>query len=207
MNKNIVIGGIGALVVIAVTYFFIFNKAEAPSVESEGEDTSAEIQETKVEQGVSTFMSLFTKTETMKCTYSTDAIGGDSIPTNGVIYTAGGRVSVKTTMIQNNEEMTFNTIDDGTNNYSWGQSTEGTFAIKTKHLEPTTEAETVEPENNPASFDYNQEVEYDCTPWTVDDSVFVPPSDIVFMDLEMMMSGEGFNPEALEAMMQAEAQN
>jgi hypothetical protein len=201
MKKNIV-GGLGVLVAVSIVlYFIFFNHAEAPATDALGDTPESPRPGTVVAQGVSTFATLYSTTDVSKCMFSTDAIGGDSLPTNGVVYTAGGRVRVDTTIIENNEEMSFSSIDDGTYTYSWGKNSTGSFAIKSKRIDAGADTELPVTEETPA-FDFNQEVEYDCEVWNLDESVFLPPSDVSFIDMTDLQAGSGLTPEQMTEMLE-----
>jgi hypothetical protein len=90
-----------------------------------------------------------------------------------------------------------NIINDGTHTYTWGTSPEGAMAFKMANqefeAETTTDFAPTAPSEQ-AQVDFEQQVEYDCNRWSVDNSAFVPPSDVEFMDMEAMMQ------EALQGM-------
>ncbi len=78
-------------------------------------------------------------------------------------------------------------IKDGEVLYTWSETPQGTFAMKMLVPEDgSTEPSTAE---SSRTVDLNNEVDYDCRPWGVDSSVFVPPAGIEFVDMQQLMQG------------------
>lgn len=191
MSKNVIIVVVLLLLIVAAAFFFMGRSDDAPATsESESMTADTVAQTTPAEQtgdrGVRSFIELIGLGQAMTCTYSTDALDSP-YPTNGTMHTDGTRVRVDSVSVVENEEVQFSMIDDGTNTYTWGTNAEGTFAMKMPRVDITEQSQNEATQNE--QFDYNQDVEYDCTPGGIDSSKFVPPSDIEFMDLEAMQSG------------------
>lgn len=182
-----------------------FKKDEATLAPATAEqESSVETEATESEKesltGFGSFASLLSMGRNITCEYTyQDEEGGTG---SGTGYFAGERMRVDSVMTMAEDGSVYNShiINDGETMYTWTETADGTFAT----MMPVTETEIDEPmsyeetEDSSADFSAGQEVTYDCDSWSVDNSVFVPPSDVEFTDMgammEAMMNGlpEGF---------------
>jgi hypothetical protein len=81
-------------------------------------------------------------------------------------------------------------INDTEFGYTWGSSPFGSMAIKFAVDEPGTFTEDATA-NQEQTFNPDEEMNYKCRSWNVDDSKFVPPSDIQFTDFSQQMQQIG----------------
>ncbi len=202
MSKNVALALL-AVIVLLVGAYFLLGEADTTS-ESTGstENIEAAAQSTQsestAERGVRSFMELVGLGQEMTCSFSTDALDSE-YPSNGTVYMGQGKMRLDSTSVVDNTEMQYSMIDDGTYNYSWGSTAEGTFAIKMARVD-ITEQPPVD-ESAGEGFDYSQDVEYECEAGSINDSLFTPPADIEFMDMDAMMGGE-MSAEAMAEMME-----
>lgn len=172
---------------------------EMTSVETEQMD-DVEMMDEEDLSGFGSFASLLGLGRDISCEYSyTDDDGNAG---SGEGYFSGNLMRVDSVLTDTDGTVyTSHMINDGTTMYTWTETTDGTFAV----MMPAAEFE-----EDPSDYMYEsetettgevsveQEVEYDCEGWSVDASVFVPPSDVEFTDMaammESMMQGlpEGF---------------
>lgn len=205
MTKKVIIA-VAIVVLILIVLLMTMGKKDKESATGENTDT-AQTTDTKSntevqapgDRGVRSFMELVGMGQDMSCTFSTDALDS-KYPTNGTVYTSGGKTRVDTTSVVDNKELTYSMIDDGEHTYTWGSNGEGAFAMKMKHMDMTDQS--ANPNATETDFDYSQQVEYDCTKGAVDAASFVPPADIEFMDMEAMMESSGASMEAMNAAME-----
>ena len=120
----------------------------------------------------------------------------------GVSYMDGEQMRMSAAIQQNGTSMTSDYILTGNTMYMWAETLEGFFAVSMPAGE---ESGMMDDEDDFLSMD--DEVTYECQPWSVDASVFVPPTDVEFMDMGAMMQGmmegfEGMSQAEIEAMMQ-----
>lgn len=101
---------------------------------------------------------------------------------DGSIYVSGGKMRGTFSMTMNGSAMETNMIMDGTTGYTWSKSPMGETAVKFA-IDSNTEKTSGDKQ-----FDVNQDVSYRCQNWAPDASVFVPPTDLKFMDMSAMMN-------------------
>lgn len=208
MNTNIIIG-ILVVVIIGAGVWLTFGsqEAEAPkdtatqerntsNVES---DTSADVDENF--SGTGSFAELMQMGQSLTCDFSYEAPDTDGAVA-GTMQVSGERMRGDFEMMQAGQTYHSHMIHDGEYLYTWSDTPQGTFAMRMPATETEVTPEEV-PEQAPRPVDLDSEVSYDCRPWSVDSSVFVPPSDVEFMDQQQMMQGmmqmhgdmpEGFDP-------------
>ncbi len=184
MNTKILIGGFIALVIAIGVFFLLTGKANAPEdglKEATDSSTAATTEQTQIGSG--SLRTLFGSGKNLSCSVSYKPVDADSTDAyNGTIYVSGNKMRMEFTTTADGLSMKSNIIQDGTNGYMWGSSPQGTMAIKF----------TVDPAQadvqKQQQFNLDQNVDYDCKNWSVDSSMFVPPSDIQFMDMSEMMN-------------------
>lgn len=123
------------------------------------------------------------------CTYS--RVDTNGATQDGTVYVAasGDKMKGEFTINVNGEEpkQSF-VIRDGEYTYVWSDYFEGGYKTKiesdTNSLFSTDEEAT---SNMSAGVSEDNTYNFDCEPWTVDDSMFVPPSKIEFTDINAQM--------------------
>jgi hypothetical protein len=151
-------------------------------------ETAPDTVEPETLSGFGSLKNILGLGDTIRCEFRSTFEGQTS---EGVFYTDGERFRVDSTVTSpESGTITSNMINDGIYTYTWGQSPQGAMAIKMATPEESDPMDwaTEDWEANEESYvDFEQEVEYDCDRWNVDTSVFVPPSDVEFVDMEAMM--------------------
>lgn len=193
--KNVTILGVVALAIVGFVYFTLFS-TPAHEMKGEAQDSMEEytgqLSEKKVvpepRQGIGTLESLRLGGEDMECTISYSNEEQQS-SVEGTYFVSGGSMrgdflteapdlsgQILSSMIINDVEVL----------YVWSEIEGVSYGIKMNLGEAAgSEVEAHEP------VALDAEVRYDCKPWeNVDRTVFVPPSDILFQDMnELMRSG------------------
>jgi hypothetical protein len=133
--------------------------------------------------GQDSFQSLLALGKTLECSFRT---GDEKMPAEGTAFFDNGKMRVDTmyTGASSSVDTANMIVTDGTM-YTWSKTKEGSFAIKMP-LSAIPNASAQRPQK---SVSLQNKVQYDCKPWHVDGSVFVPPADITFMDMSSMMKG------------------
>jgi len=107
---------------------------------------------------------------------------------SGTIYVAGEKMHAEVLMVQHTDEP-MHMIRDMEKMYTWGGGMgEGQGIIMPANMQGGSFMGTPMPTS---SANMDEEMDFDCKPWTADSSQFVPPSDVAFQDMEQMMSGLG----------------
>lgn len=190
MNKTYLLG-VGAVVAIAVVAgIALTGTKDEPKngTESISEKMS---EKTSMKHSLKDFLGVG---DTLKCTYtSTD----ENATTEGITYTANGKVRSDSTITPTNTgiAMSSYSIIDGEYMYSWGGEMPQGMKMK---LDAMTEMENMAKTKTETDTQipkeatlYDEAYDYDCEPWRVDASLFVPPSNVTFTDYSEMMKGMG----------------
>lgn len=134
-----------------------------------------------------TFDQLITGGKSLRCTFSENT---ESTKNESVLFVSGKKVSLEgTTVDEEKNEDKFYMISDGDWAYVWG--TQLNTGIKMKYSDFNKDENGVSNGNSLGQniFQSLKGTNYNCKPWVVDNSKFVPPSNIEFKDLSAMMEG------------------
>ncbi|MCC7004444.1 hypothetical protein IT397_00790 [Candidatus Nomurabacteria bacterium] len=105
----------------------------------------------------------------------------DTSLSSGTVYVSGSNIRGDFESLvkggQENANFESHMISDGEFSYVWSSSMP--IALKMK----VDMQNNSEDESQNGMFDYNQEVDYKCSPWTRDPSVFVLPSTVTFTEI------------------------
>ena len=151
-----------------------------------GADTNKTVEKDEPLSGLGSFAELIALGRNISCDFSyvsADTNGAVA----GTVYIAGEKMRGDFDMEQAGQLFESHMIDDGEFAYTWTVSSQGTFAFKSPVMdsEASEEAESSVPPSRAVDMDH--EVEYDCQTWRVDESMFIPPSDVEFVSPDMMM--------------------
>ena len=179
MEKRLPIIG-GAIVVIiiiaAAAVFTLSKKSQTPPQEPTVSQTTEEETQGVTSKGSIKDLIGLGKNVTCTITYPTDE--GTS---NGTVYVAGDkRMKGDFTINVQGKEIDSHMIQDGNWIYTWSSATPQGTKMKVEENVPTPT-----PEPSGQSVDANTQVDYKCSNWSVDNSKFVPPSDIQFVEFNM----------------------
>ena len=121
-----------------------------------------------------------------KCTW----VASDDATRNGILYISGKKFRQDTSMtdVKTKKVGQLFAISDGASIYSWGSVMGGNRGVKTS----LTELESMisgTPTGGPvrSSIDMNKQYQYQCEPWTVDATLFVPPTTVNFTDMSKQL--------------------
>lgn len=184
MNKKL--GLLVVLVVLLVVVagaLFVMGKRNAPATVPTENTQEPVVQAPK---GTGTLLTLAALQGDYQCAFSYTTPEGMSM--SGMSYLSGGKMRGTYDMQQPDGNFAMNVIRDSEFTYTWGEGPQGAMAVKFKNdaMPSATGSENATGTSPQASFE--QEVEYECTAWGVDASVFTPPADVTFMDLSTMMT-------------------
>lgn len=144
--------------------------------------TTIDSPETSQEESItSNLFDLIKEGKTIKCSFSMSDENGTN---SGTTYVSGSKLS-SVFKIKPNEgaEIESNTIMDGDWVYIWSTNMPQGTKMKVSEI-PSQDADNTtkqqfETLNNPFA--------YKCSPWTADNTKFIPPSEIQFVDLTETM--------------------
>jgi hypothetical protein len=196
MKKILITLVLGLIAATVVGYFYFSNLDmsqqgvdETMTVE-EGDTLTLGTDETM--KGKNSIMSLFKLGKSMECTFafSSDGMRGegtgffaDGNARVDSLYTGTGSAPTASYMISDasNKVMYTWTLDDGV-----AQGVKMAIPDEVPSGDVDTESKPSPMPSQEAGVTPETDVEYNCKPWTVDSSVFVPPSDVEFMDMTSM---------------------
>jgi len=163
---------VGAVVVLAIGAFAFFgmNKGSLPGVVKES-----------VTSGGNSLRGLLTSGSNQQCSFKDE----DS---EGTVYVAAERMRGNFTTTVDGKTTVAHMIIDNNTMYNWvdGENTGFTFAFDPEDAD-VEEGEADTPTQSDESVDLDKEVDYNCSPWSVDNSFFTPPADVDFQDFSSMM--------------------
>lgn len=166
MNKTLLIGLLAGVVVIGGAIIFMQKGNSSNADGDAGAGTSENLS--------GTLNQLIASGKDITCTFLQEESGAVA---EGTVYIAakGEKIRGDFTMTQQGQTMTGSTIRRDGSNYSWGETPFGSFATKVAVDDTSSDKE---------SFDLEDEdINYTCSPWRVDNSVFNLPSGVNFDDI------------------------
>lgn len=124
---------------------------------------------------------LFASGISQKCTFMNNE--GET-NTRGTVYAANGKSRADFSSVTSGQTVNSHMIVDGKTNYVWmdGQNK----GIKST-FDPNQTSENPETADTSKDTDLNKEVDYACTPWIPDESLFKIPSDVEFTDMSALL--------------------
>jgi len=154
------------------------NDESMEEITEESSDTETVVEDDKqMEEGSfsGSMKDLMSRGGEYKCTFASNTEVGTS---TGTVYISGDKIRGDFESSVEVVSQTFKSsmINDGEFSYVWSSSMPGGF--KTKNVEGDISGE----ESVDTGFDYNEQLDYKCVPWSVDNSVFALP-DIEFTEL------------------------
>lgn len=190
--KYVIALGFVAVIVGVFAYTALFDSPGAANMNGEVEqadtindskDTTEVVSENR--SGKSTLEALRQLGEDVECTISyEDESTGESV--EGTFFIADGRTRgdflTETPDLQG--QALSSIILDGDMFYTWSEIEGQRYGMKMN----TSVIENAGGQEPQQYVEMNKEVQYDCVPWqNVDNTVFVPPSDVLFQDFGAMI--------------------
>ena len=179
MSKQIqlIIGGVIILVIVlAIGAYFMFGKTSQNKAQTT--DVATNTQATDESQSTtSSIKSLLLGNKNVMCTVKYPSESG--MNSEGTVYVSANKMRGDFTMMVNDQSTDSHMISDGEYMYSWSsQAVQGTKMKLEAADKPQTEQEN-------GNLDINQQVDLNCSNWSVDDSKFTPPAEIKFTELNI----------------------
>lgn len=178
MQNNALLYGIGALVVIAAGVGIWMYGGGSMMGDGNG---NAKTQSTNLK-------SLIASQSPQRCTFSNEGMT-EGASSSGTVYVAGGKMRGDFVSTAGGHTSNSHMVVEGGASYVWTDEMAQGFKMSFDAMS--------QPQNNNAqTVDPNADVDYSCSYWGVDSSVFVLPTNITFQDMSAMMppaavDGEG----------------
>lgn len=170
MNTKIV-GAIVAIVVLAgLGYFLVSKKSNNSQQTPENSSQTNQQPDTTASSSPKSLQDLLALGTTQKCSFQ------DST-TSGTTYIANGKTRGDFSTTESGNVTSMHTIMDGKTSYTWidGQTTGFKVAVN---------ASSQSTSGSPSQgVDASKKLDYNCSVWTTDNSMFDLPSGVQFTDL------------------------
>ena len=184
VTQGIAIGVVLVAVGASVWYFTqnnLTNRDQAMEMTDETTNTSPDEAGRMSESG--SIMDLLDRGERVTCEYMTEE---DGVEYSGRIYIDGAteRYSMTGQYVSEGEMVEFGALLNADTMYWWGSSegeVRGMQMARTDVLDTSVAGEDTIAQQGGVRID--QHVSYSCSQWTVDESVFTPPSHVSFTDM------------------------
>lgn len=185
--------GLGAatLIIIVSAYFWLFSGSELQTAQEEMSQTQAQL-ETQTESknpepeltGFGTMKELFGRGKDLECQITTV---DNSVASEGTFFVADQKIRgdfITTSPDLEGDALSSIIIIEDTM-YVWTEIEGESYGVKSQMQ--TTEDTDVQTQE-PVSLD--ERVKYACQKWErVDQSIFIPPSDVMFNDMSALLQG------------------
>lgn len=189
-SSKVIIGVLLLLVVIVL--LMIYSKNSDKSAITQELEKSPELAEklTEDERFKGTFLQLLALGKNYMCSFdSTDAEGNT---TNGKVY-----VAAKGDMLRGDftyspkvgDSFKSNVIRDGKYNYIWSSLDTKGFKVLIDKENDTLFGTTSKETSKEGNIKDDTDVDFNCKKWSIDNSLFVPPTTIEFIDFSEQMKG------------------
>lgn len=163
--KNIIFGLVSVVAIAGVVYFaYPFKK-----------DTSLQTESKKA-----SIQSLLLLGGSQKCVYSADIQG---VTTSATVYISKGNMRADSKVIIQGKDVESHMIVMNDTSYIWGGGLPQGLKLDIKNLTAQNQAKNTQGQ----PFDMTKEIDYTCSPWTYDASLFALPSGIEFGDMSAMI--------------------
>lgn len=181
MNKKVLIGLVVVVLVIAGGWFAYSQSKDKDDTQTKSSTDTAENTDDSIFGSSTNTLRGLLGYKNAVCTYSDQDV-------NGVIYVANkDRMRYNFTSV-NPDHPSGGMIMTDDVQYIWDDATKEGFMIR-----GGSDDEDVDSEGSSAlnedddSIDLDQEYEFDCKKWSVDQSIFTPPSDVTFADMDELI--------------------
>jgi hypothetical protein len=187
MKRALIITGIIALLAACYAVVVLFGTDKEAATTTQVDQVSVEgvgtADDKKPFSGIGTLAELQAQGKDLECQIVMEKEGGEK--TEGTYFVSGGslRGDFMVPAPEFGGTVLSSMIIGGSSMYVWSKIGEETFGFRSDITnEKTKQVDTKEP------VPLDAQVKYTCTSWTtVDGSVFVPPADVQFQDLNAVM--------------------
>src|SRR3990167_2314534 len=165
----LIAGVVIAVIIVAAAGFFLLKKSAQPPQEN------PTVQQTQPEESQTkgSIKNLLAAGKNQTCTIKYPV--GEQMG-EGTVYVSGKNLRGDFTMTSTEKTFDSHMIQDETYMYSWSSLSPQGVKMKIAELEKVQASPTAE------SVDLDQEVDINCSSWSVDNSKFTPPTDVTFVE-------------------------
>lgn len=198
MDKKILFIAV-PIVIIAIIGGVILSQSKKATPSEEQTPPTQAVKQTGEETFSGSILNLLKRGKNVSCTYKMTNEAGT---TEGMVYMAGEKMKGEfKTVATNGQEFDSSIIRDSKYTYSWSSVMAG--GTKMKIEKDAEQGESTEAEKDDTTKSLEQDVDLKCKGWSVDNSMFVPPSNIEFKDLSAQVEQVEKTAEDLESQQKA----
>lgn len=178
---------LGLVVVGGGIYFAMKDKsADVGDVKNEGDslqvatgETSSDARYKSEFKENTSLLSILNAGGSYQCTFAIDVANSKS---TGTVYIANKKMAgdFESVVPQVNMTIKSHMVSDGDYMYTWSDMMPQGMKIK---IDPNVTDVKTPPASGTSSFDYNQNLDYDCKAWATDAGKFAVPANITFKTL------------------------
>jgi len=183
MNKTVLWVLIGVIVLGGILYLATGKKSSAPAttsntnVESSANTSANATPAANSSAAPQSLKDLLAFGGSQKCTFSDSG-------SSGTFYVSGGKARGDfSSTVAGKTEMT-HMIMDGQISYVWVDGQKQGFKMSASDM---ASAQSSAPAAAPKAVDANKKMDYSCSPWAADSTMFALPAGVQFMDMSAMM--------------------
>lgn len=180
-RNTLIFVAIALLVLLGIVIFFLTRGSSSNTSSPTQTMEPTTIESNTPASGMQSLRSLLGFSTSQMCKFSDDETGS-----SGNIYVSSGKMRGDFATVVNGQATSSHMYSDGQTMYIWVEGAD----IGYKNSLSAMESITPIPETGPASqatFDIDQQIDYQCQDWSVDESMFQLPSGVEFRDLSLMM--------------------
>ncbi|HLE49398.1 MAG TPA: hypothetical protein VI819_05205 [Patescibacteria group bacterium] len=173
MNNKVIVAAV-VLILLLVgggAYLMMSKKSGVTTPTSVNNSQGSAVQET-TGSGQKSLKDLLLAGVPQKCSFSDVSSG---VEMDGTSYIAGGKVRADFNSKTEGKATSGHTIVDGNTSYIWMDGSQTGFKMEVNETESDTSSNT-----NQEGLDLNKSIDYKCSTWLPDQSLFNPPSDVSF---------------------------
>lgn len=201
MSRNAIIAvTIGAIIILGAVAAFLYSQTS----KSTKEQTPVAVEATVTPANGMTLESIadiFSSSKTSKCSFTSSDENGT---VDGTVYVSGenARSDIDTTV--NGKTESTHMIRNGDTFFMWGDSLPTGMKMVMNIKDWASKFQGAQPTGTPESFDPNKAVDFKCSSWTVDSSMFTAPTSVKFITIQGAtnptgaMTSEGATPATTE---------
>ncbi|MEK7514419.1 MAG: hypothetical protein AAB587_01185 [Patescibacteria group bacterium] len=168
----VVVGGAGVAVIMSKSP----DQAGTPAALQDSVQTAREAG-SGMATGKMSMKDLMVSGIAQKCTVDFTT---DSSQSSGTVYVANGKTRTDFDTTASGVSVKNHMIVDGVTSYVW-------TSLSNQGMKIVVDTSVSKTSMSNRGLDYNQALGYQCSPWTVDASMFVLPKGVTFTDLSSMM--------------------
>lgn len=186
MSKKIIIAIVVIILFLLGGAAFVMSMKKkspvAPATTSITQTTTNKVEDSTA-TGPKSLKDLLAAGVPQKCTFKDLS---NSVDMQGTSYISGGKVRGDFSTTVEGKTTSGHSIFDGKTSYVWMDGTSTGFKME---IDPSL---TTAPEsNNQQGLDLNKSIDYSCSPWLTDQSLFNPPEDVTFTSFSVPTTSAG----------------